>query len=90
MLELYHAEGCPHCAKVRAKLAELGSSYVVHNPRTAGGDVRNEQTHDELVALGGKDQVPFLVDTHGQTSMYESNDIIEYLERRHGRARLAS
>lgn len=90
MLELYQAEGCPYCAKVRAKLAELGSSYVVHNPRTAGGDVRNEQTHDELIALGGMDQVPFLVDTDRQTSMYESNDIVEYLERRYGRERLAA
>gem|GEM_PF-3619082 len=28
LLELYQSEGCPHCAKVRQTLSELGISYV--------------------------------------------------------------
>ena len=44
MLELYQAEDCPFCTEVREKLLELGVSYVIHNPRTAGGELRNEQT----------------------------------------------
>lgn len=31
MIELHQAEGCPHCAKVRNALTELGLSYVAHN-----------------------------------------------------------
>jgi glutathione S-transferase len=37
----------------------------------------------ELVAKGGKSQVPFLVDSVRDISMYESSDIIDYL-REHG------
>ena len=41
MLELYQAEDCPYSTKVREKLADLGISYVIHNPRYANGDVHN-------------------------------------------------
>ncbi|WP_339103449.1 glutathione S-transferase N-terminal domain-containing protein [Haloterrigena salinisoli] len=83
MLELYQAEGCPYCANVREKLTELGVSYVVHNPRLPGdegGDVLNERTHRELTELGGEDQIPYLVDTEREEALYESDDIVEYLE----------
>lgn len=86
MLELYQSEGCPHCGKVRQTLSELGVSYVTHNPRlpgNAGGDTTNEVTHEELVA-GGEDQIPYLVDTDRGVAMYESNDIVEYLETHYG------
>lgn len=33
----------------------------------------------ELIAKGGKRQVPFLVDTDKDVAMYESNDIIDYI-----------
>lgn len=89
MLELYQAEGCPYCGNVREKLTALGVSYVVHNPRTAGGDVRNERTYDELVKTGGEDQIPFLVDTDRGASLYESADITEYLDRHYGRTKVA-
>jgi glutathione S-transferase len=82
MLELYQSEGCPYCAKVREKLSELGVSYVAHNPRLPGdegGDVTNEITHDELTA-DGEDQIPYLVDTDRGVTLYESDDIVEYLE----------
>ncbi|GAD52764.1 probable glutaredoxin [Halarchaeum acidiphilum MH1-52-1] len=82
MLELYQSEGCPHCEKVRQKLSELGVSYVIHNPRLPGGhggDVTNGVTHDELVA-GGEDQIPYLVDTAREVTMYESDDIVDYLD----------
>jgi len=82
MLELYQSEGCPHCAKVRETLSELGLSYVTHNPRLpgdVGGAVTNETTHEELTA-GGLDQIPYLVDTDRGSTMYESDDIVDYLE----------
>jgi len=83
MLELYQAEGCPHCKKVRDKLTDLGLSYVTHNPRLPGGeggDVKNEQTYREMTELGGQDQIPYLVDTGREETLYESDDIVEYLD----------
>lgn len=80
MLELYQSEDCPHCEKVRNALMDLGISYINHNPRTAAGDVGNQQTLEEMVELGGKDQVPFLVDHQRGVEMYESDNIVDYLE----------
>ena len=85
MLELYQSEGCPHCVKVREKLSELGVSYVSHNPRLpgdVGGDVTNEVTYEELTA-GGADQIPYLVDTDRGVTMYESDDIVDYLDEQY-------
>ncbi|WP_144922055.1 glutathione S-transferase N-terminal domain-containing protein [Halorubrum salsamenti] len=85
MLELYQSEGCPHSAKVRETLSELGVSYVAHNPRLPGdegGDVTNEVTHEELTTAGD-DQIPYLVDTDRGVTMYESDDIVEYLEEQY-------
>ena len=87
MLELYQAESCPHSAAVRETLTELGASYVVHNPRLPddeGGDVHNEQTHRELSAIGGRDQIPLLVDTERRETIYGEDDIVAHLERRYG------
>lgn len=84
MLELYQAEGCSYSRKVRETMTDLGLSYVVHNPRTAGGDVRNEQSHEELLAVGGDDQIPFLVDHEQGERLYESDDIVDHLETHYG------
>lgn len=84
MLELYQAEDCPHSKKVRQKMLDLGVSCVIHNPRTHDGEVRNEQTHEELRSIGGDDQIPFLVDTAREKALYESDDIIDYLEEHYG------
>lgn len=87
MLELYQSENCPHCGKVRETLSELGLSYVIHNPRLpgdAGGDETNAQTHTELRELGGQDQIPYLVDTAREETLFESDDIIEYLNAHYG------
>ncbi|WP_224268231.1 glutathione S-transferase N-terminal domain-containing protein [Haloprofundus salinisoli] len=84
MLELYQAEGCPYSEKARQKLTELGVSYVIHNPRTHDGDVLNDQTHEELTTLGGEDQIPFLVDHARGETMYESDDIVNYLGEHYG------
>lgn len=77
-LELYQSEGCPYCAKVRETLSELGVSYIAHNPRA------NQERMDELLDLGGQDQIPFLVVRNEQgdvvESMYESDDIVDYLK----------
>lgn len=84
MLELYQAEDCPYSARVRDAMTGLGLSCVLHNPRHHGGEVTNEQTHAELVALGGEDQLPFLVDHQRGVTLYESEDIVEYLQTHYG------
>lgn len=38
----------------------------------------------ELVALGGKMQVPYLVDPNTGVAMYESDDIVAYLRKTYG------
>lgn len=83
MLQLYQFEGCPYSATVREKLSELGISYVIHNPRLGkkdGSEITNQHSYDELVELGGEDQVPYLVDSHRGRSIYNCDDIVEYLE----------
>lgn len=80
MLELYQAESCRYSKTVREALTDLGISYVIHNPRSASGETRNQQTHEELRELGGADQIPFLVDHQRGVTMYESDDIVDYLE----------
>lgn len=37
----------------------------------------------ELIDLWGKGQVPFLLDEEKNTQMYESGDIIQYLEEKY-------
>lgn len=80
MLELYQAEGCRYSQNVCEALTELGVSYAIHNPRTAAGETRNDQTHDELRTLGGQDQLPFLVDHQRGETLYGSDDIVAYLK----------
>ena len=84
MLELYQAEDCPYSQKVRAAMQEHGVSYVIHNPRTHGGEVRNEQTLDALETVGGEDQIPFLVDTDREEALYDSDAIVEHVEEHYG------
>ncbi len=74
MIELYQIEDCPYCVKVRRKLTQLGLSYLVHN-RT------NPETEKKMMELGGSRQVPFLVDTEKNVMMYESDDILGYLDK---------
>ena len=81
MLELYHALSCPYCIKVTDYLAETGIKYV--SKVTPLGSATNA-AKEELRKLGGKIQVPFLADTEKNVQMYESDDIIAYLEKNYG------
>ncbi|WP_276260378.1 glutathione S-transferase N-terminal domain-containing protein [Haloglomus litoreum] len=88
-LVLYQAEDCPHCRKVRRLCTRNGISYTCHNPRTAGtmftdGTVTNRDRHTELEGYG-QDQVPLLVDRERGESLYESDDIVAYLEEHYAR-----
>ena len=72
MLILYMRPTCPHCHKVDAVVAELGLG--IENK-----DIADPAIAAELVARGGKQQVPYLVDSAHNVEMYESEDIITYL-----------
>lgn len=78
-LELYELPGCPYCAKVKEKLAELELEYESHEvPRSHG-----ERT--EVKEVSGQTGVPVLVDKdHGVEGMPESADIVAYLEETYG------
>ena len=43
-------------------------------------DISNKESEESLIQIGGKRQVPFLIDTERNIQMYESKDIIEYLK----------
>ncbi|MBU6323389.1 MAG: glutathione S-transferase N-terminal domain-containing protein [Patescibacteria group bacterium] len=72
MLTLYVKDGCPFCAKVLAVGRELGIAFDERN-------IADPSVAAELVARGGKRQVPYLVDAARDTEMYESDDIARYL-----------
>lgn len=75
MITLYVKTGCPYCAKVLNALARLNVSYEEKN-------ISDDAMTEELIARGGKRQVPYIVD--GETEMYESDAIVAYIEKTYG------
>lgn len=73
MLNLFTMDTCPYCQKVIKFLEE-------HNIEYNSIDVKDKNNMENLIRLGEKKQVPFLVDTDHGVEMYESEDIIEYLK----------
>ncbi len=82
LLKLYDMEGCAYCRLVREALTEL--DLDAHIVPVAPGD---ESNRAELKALGGKVQMPYLLDTNTNTGMYESIDIVNYLYQEYGNGR---
>jgi glutathione S-transferase len=82
MIEIYLAERCPFCVKVRMYMEQKGISYVL-KPVLLGS--APSEVKEELKRLGGKAQVPFLVDPERNIKMYESDDIIAYVEEHYAR-----
>lgn len=79
MLELFQFEKCPYCKKVREKLSELELDYICRNVPF------NSEKRKLLTVLGDKEQVPMLIDMDKSLLMYESDDIIQYLEETYGK-----
>ncbi len=71
-LKLFYMERCPFCNKVKKYIEdndiniEMVDIYV------------NSKNEEELIRLGGKDQVPMLL-IDGEP-LYESDDIIEWFK----------
>ncbi len=75
MLDLYILETCPFCRKVMDIFDESNIEYNKKN-------ILEKENLDELIKLGGKQQVPFLVDNDNDKFMYESDDIIKYVKNK--------
>jgi len=75
MLNLYYKPTCPFCRRVLKVSEEFG---VELNLFDISADL---ELREELIAKGGKTQVPFLEDTEKGEMIYESNDIIEYIRK---------
>ena len=78
-LILYQYEACPFCVKVRRAMKRHGLNIEVQEVK------RNELAQAELLAGGGQLKVPCLriaQSEHESQWMYESGDIISYLEKR--------
>ena len=73
MLDLYILETCPYCKKV---MRFLEDNKVDYNKI----DIADKSAEDVLIRVGGKRQVPFIVDKDRNMQMYESDDIIEYIK----------
>lgn len=80
-MALYHFKQCPFCVKTRRTVRRLGLNIETR-------DARNDpRWNQELINEGGKYQVPCLrlvKEDGSQEWIYESNNIIEYLEKRFG------
>lgn len=77
-LVLYNFEASPYCRRVRERLHELDLHFETRNV------ARKSARRPELRALGGKMMVPYLVDPNTDVQMYESLDIVAYLDRTYG------
>jgi len=77
-LALYHYAACPFCVKVRRALKRNSLNIETRDAK------RSEQFKQELLQGGGALKVPCLrVEEGGEVKwMYESSDIISYLESR--------
>jgi len=75
MYNLYVLDSCPYCRKVIDFMEDNNISYNKF-------DVSNPKYYEELISLGGKSQVPFLVDKGTDNKLYESDDIIHYLKNK--------
>ena len=80
-MALYQYAACPFCVKVRRSMKRNGLNIETRDAK------RSEQFKEELVKGGGQLKVPCLriEDDNGDVQwMYESGDIISYLEQRFG------
>ena len=78
LLKLYQFYACPFCVKTRRSIKRLNLKVETRNAQTEG------EFRKELELNGGKIKVPCLkIEGAGEASwLYESNDIIKYLDER--------
>lgn len=77
MITLYVKTGCRFSAQVLEAVDELHVPVILKNIADPG-------VTEELIEIGGKKQEPFLVADEGQTLLYESDVIEQYLRDKFG------
>lgn len=77
MFDLYILDSCPYCRKVMDYIDSKGIKYHKF-------DTSNKDNVLRLLSIGGKDQVPFLYDEDNDAKIYESDEIINYIEKING------
>lgn len=75
MINVYYRPACLYCQRVRQ------ANETIKAPIQWLDISAVDNSLSELIAKGGRGQVPFLEDTNRGVSMYESLDIIAYLEQ---------
>ncbi|MEI6860564.1 MAG: glutathione S-transferase N-terminal domain-containing protein [Shewanella sp.] len=77
LLALYQYKACPFCVKVRRTIRRQGLNITII-------DAKQDNHKQTLIDQGGKAKVPCLrIEENGKTRwMYESSDIIHYLDTR--------
>lgn len=78
MLTLYYKPTCAFCRRVMAVIDRLELNVEMK-------DVTEETVLKELITIGGKQQVPFLIDTDKGAEIYESDDIVNHLQSNYGK-----
>ena len=80
-LALYQFDSCPYCARVRHAIDRLGVDIEIRDT------IKNPENRQELIREGGRSMVPCLRIQQPDGSvewMYESADIIDYLNEQFG------
>lgn len=84
MLTLYFKPSCAFCRRVQAVVDRMQLQVEMK-------DVEADEVYGaELVARGGKMQVPYLVDTEAGVEMYESDAIVSHLQTTYGKPVVAA
>jgi glutathione S-transferase len=76
-LELWSFEASPFCRIVREKLCTLELPYRLHNVG------KGSAGREAFIARSGRMQVPYLEDPNTGQALFESSEIVAYLERRY-------
>ena len=74
-LELWSFEGSPFCRIVRETLCELELPYHLHNVG------KGSPARPAFIEASGNMKVPYLKDPNTGAAMFESADIVKYLEQ---------
>jgi glutathione S-transferase len=77
-LELYSFEPSPFCRIAREKLCSLEIPYLLHNV------AKGSPERTAFVERSGKMMVPYLADPNTGIGMFESGDIVRYLDETYG------
>jgi len=81
MIQLYFDPACPYCVRVLDFLAQEEIPFEQKQISLSS----DSETRQELIALSGRSQVPFLVDPERDVRMHESLDIIDYIGQHSGK-----